>query len=128
MAIVERLSRYREFATFLAKYARADFVIDEEGERGTRRIERTAADGDAFARDIEALGPTFIKLGQLLSTRADMLPPAYVDALERLQDEVEPFPYSEAVAIVEDELGVRLSKAFVEFAPTPLAAASLGPV
>jgi len=128
MAIVERLSRYREFATFLAKYARADFVIDEEGERGTRGIERTAADGDAFARDIEALGPTFIKLGQLLSTRADMLPPAYVDALERLQDEVEPFPYSEAVAIVEDELGVRLSKAFVEFAPTPLAAASLGQV
>jgi predicted unusual protein kinase regulating ubiquinone biosynthesis (AarF/ABC1/UbiB family) len=131
MAIVERLSRYREFAAFLAKYAHADFVIDEEADRSAKNAGsagKTAADADAFARDIEALGPTFIKLGQLLSTRADMLPATYVDALARLQDEIEPFPYSEVVAIVEDELGVRLSKAFAEFDSTPLAAASLGQV
>jgi ubiquinone biosynthesis protein len=131
MAIVERLSRYREFAAFLAKYARADFVIDEEADRSANNAGnagKTAADADAFARDIEALGPTFIKLGQLLSTRADMLPATYVDALARLQDEIEPFPHSEVVAIVEDELGVRLSKAFAEFDSTPVAAASLGQV
>jgi ubiquinone biosynthesis protein len=133
MAIVERLSRYREFAAFLAKYSRADFVIDEDAraggtDHGARRGGGTAADAEAFARDIEALGPTFIKLGQLLSTRADLLPPTYVDALARLQDEIAPFPYSEVVAIVEEDLGVRLSKAFVEFEPTPLAAASLGQV
>ena len=128
MAIVERLSRYREFAAFLAKYARADFVVDEDSDRSERSSAKTAADADVFARDIESLGPTFIKLGQLLSTRADMLPPAYVDALARLQDAIEPFPYSDVVAIVEDELGVRLSKAFSEFESTPIAAASLGQV
>jgi ubiquinone biosynthesis protein len=128
MAIVERLNRYREFAAFLAKYARADFVIEDEDGNAGGRSASTAADADVFARDIEALGPTFIKLGQLLSTRADLLPPSYVDALARLQDEVEPFPYSDVIAIVEEELGVRLSKAFAEFDSTPVAAASLGQV
>src|SRR6185436_2522707 len=70
----------------------------------------------------------FIKLGQLLSTRAELLPAAYVEALARLQDDVEPFSYAEVVEIVERELGVRLSKAFVEFEQTPIAAASLGQV
>jgi predicted unusual protein kinase regulating ubiquinone biosynthesis (AarF/ABC1/UbiB family) len=126
MAIGERLSRYREFAAFVAKYAGADFVVTDTPE--ARRSGRRRAEADAFARDIEALGPTFIKLGQLLSTRADLLPAAYIDALERLQDEIEPFPYSDVVAIVEDELGARLSKAFTEFDSTPVAAASLGQV
>jgi ubiquinone biosynthesis protein len=117
MAIGERLSRYAAFAKFLAKYGRADF-----------EAHGAAADAESFVRDIEALGPTFIKLGQLLSTRADLLPPPYVEALARLQDDVEPFSYGEVVTIVEEELGVRLSKAFVEFDEKPIAAASLGQV
>ena len=83
---------------------------------------------DEFAKDLEKLGPTFIKIGQLLSTRADFLPPAYLQALTRLQDNCEPFSYSEVELIVVNELGVRLSKAFSSFDATPIAAASLGQI
>jgi predicted unusual protein kinase regulating ubiquinone biosynthesis (AarF/ABC1/UbiB family) len=69
-----------------------------------------------------------VKLGQLLSTRPDILPLAYVDALARLQDRVDPFPFAEVDRIVTSELGVRLSKAFLKFEREPLAAASLGQV
>ena len=128
MAIAERLSRYKDLAVFVAKYGRADFVAHAglEPVEGDRHA--TVPRAEAFARDLEALGPTFIKLGQILSTRADLLPQAYVDALARLQDDVEPFPYADVERIVQEELGVRLSKAFVEFDPTPIAAASLGQV
>ena len=81
-----------------------------------------------LARDIEKLGPTFIKLAQLLSTRSDFVPLAYMDALSRLQDRVEPFPFDQVQAIVAVEIGARISKAFKEFEPTPLAAGSLGQV
>lgn len=81
-----------------------------------------------LADDIEKLGPTYIKLAQLLSTRADLMPQAYMDALSRLQDKVEPFSFDQVQAIVSMEIGARLSKAFIEFDPQPLAAASLGQV
>ncbi|CAN5150548.1 hypothetical protein BH18GEM1_BH18GEM1_17430 [soil metagenome] len=68
------------------------------------------------------------KLGQLLSTRADLLPLPYLEALARLQDRVEAFPFEAVEEIVQTELGVRLSKAFASFDPKPLAAASLGQV
>ena len=83
---------------------------------------------DELAADLERLGPTYVKLGQLLSTRADLLPPAFLEALTRLQDKVEPFPFPEIEAIVTAELGVKMSKAFAEFEKTPVAAASLGQV
>ena len=83
---------------------------------------------DALAHDLEQLGPTFIKLGQVLSTRADLLPPAYLAALARLQDAIKPFPFEQVHAIVEEELGARLSKAFSVFEERPIAAASLGQV
>jgi ubiquinone biosynthesis protein len=74
------------------------------------------------------MGPTFTKLGQLLSTRVDLLPDAYTDALSRLQEGVEPFSAEEAKRIVEEELGVRVSQAFASFEEKPIAAASLGQV
>jgi predicted unusual protein kinase regulating ubiquinone biosynthesis (AarF/ABC1/UbiB family) len=83
---------------------------------------------EELAADLERMGPTFVKIGQLLSTRADLLPLPYLEALARLQDKVGPFPFLEVEAIVSAELGVRLSKAFSEFDPEPLAAASLGQV
>ncbi len=128
MAIVERLSRYKDFARFLAKYGRADILNAGRGEDTDSNQSASAADADEFARDIEALGPTFIKLGQLLSSRAELISPRYAEALARLQDAVEPFSYAEVVEIVERELRVRLSKAFVAFEETPIAAASLGQV
>ena len=87
-----------------------------------------AIDAHELTCDVERLGPTFVKLGQLLSTRADLLQPVYADALTRLQDNVEPFPFADVARIVEEELGVRLSKAFAGFEEAPLAAASLGQV
>jgi ubiquinone biosynthesis protein len=85
-------------------------------------------DPQALARDLEAMGPTFIKLGQVLSSRPDFLPAAEVAALARLQDDVAPFPFADVEAVIQDELGVRLSKAFLEFDPQPVASASLGQV
>jgi predicted unusual protein kinase regulating ubiquinone biosynthesis (AarF/ABC1/UbiB family) len=81
-----------------------------------------------LAKDLEALGSTFIKLGQILSTRPDLLSPPYLDALSRLQDSVEPFSFETIEQIISEELGVRLSNAFEEFEPEPIAAASLGQV
>ncbi len=83
---------------------------------------------EELVADLEKMGPTFIKLGQILSSRADLLPDRYLKALAKLQDKCEPFPYEEAEKIVEEELGVRISKAFQEFDPKPIAAASLGQV
>jgi predicted unusual protein kinase regulating ubiquinone biosynthesis (AarF/ABC1/UbiB family) len=114
-----KLSRYAAVAGILMKYGRN--VPDAE--------EAEASDlPDKLAHDLEALGPTFIKLGQVLSSRTDLLPPAYLEALARLQDDIEPFPFADVQRIVEEELGARLSKAFTVFEEKPIAAASLGQV
>ena len=128
----ERLKRYKDVAMLLIKYGRSD-LISAAGLEGSVLPDEIAAESQTapaedLAKDLEKLGPTFIKLGQLLSTRADLLPGPYLDALERLQDHIEPFPYEEVERIVSGELGVRLSKAFSDFDPTPLAAASLSQV
>jgi predicted unusual protein kinase regulating ubiquinone biosynthesis (AarF/ABC1/UbiB family) len=125
MPLRDRLSRYTDFARFAARYRRVGFV---NGEAPEVHPAADAGDAEAFARDLEALGPTFIKVGQLLSTRADLLPPDYLAALARLQDNVDPFPYEQVERILQDEIGVRLSKAFERFDTSPIAAASLGQV
>ena len=83
---------------------------------------------EEFVTDLEALGPTFIKIGQALSTRPDMVPAPYLAALERMQDNVAPIPFEQVRTVVEDELGVRISKPFAEFEEAPLGAASLAQV
>jgi len=129
-----QLKRYKDIVRLMVKYGRLGAEADAEGdfaglaEAGADEPADAAAAGLALAADLEALGPTFIKLGQLLATRADLLPVPYLTALARLQDRVEPFAFEEVRRIVEAELGVRLSKAFSEFEPAPLAAASLGQV
>src|SRR5688500_12090432 len=126
-----QLKRYKDLASLFMKYGRGDLVADVE-ETGTaaRRPaswgERALARPRASAR--RTLGPTYVKLGQRLATRADRLPPAFLEALTRLQDKVEPFPFEEAEAIVTAELGVKISKAFATFDEKPIAAASLGQV
>ena len=87
-----------------------------------------AADAEALVDELVAMGPTFVKLGQLLSTRADLLPPVYLEALASLRDDVEPLPPGEAERIVSQELGVRVSKAFGSFEARPIGSASLGQV
>jgi ubiquinone biosynthesis protein len=135
----KHLSRYGKIARLFAKYGRSDLVKsagledtlaaeDTASENGAGALTTTKVEGDQFAADLEAMGATYIKLGQLLSTRADLLPPAYTESLSRLQDAVEPFPFAQVEEIISSELGVRLSKAFLEFDSEPLAAGSLGQV
>jgi ubiquinone biosynthesis protein len=125
----DKLSRYAAVATLFLKYGRS-----KAGPSTTAlatELTESADDAQAaeqLARDLEALGPTFVKLGQVLSSRPDLMPEAYIEALERLQDNVKPFPFPDVQAIIEEDLGVRLSKAFDTFDEKPLAAASLGQV
>ena len=128
----EHLKRYRDLASLLFKYGRSDLVrsagLEGALEEGVQESPEQPAKAEELAADLERMGPTFIKLGQLLSTRPDLIPAAYADALSRLQDRVEPFDGEEAERIVSEELAVRVSKAFESFDRTPLAAASLGQV
>ncbi len=116
----------------LVKYGRSDLVrqarLDEDLEWDKVATDEVAPQAEELASDLEKLGPTFIKLGQLLSTRGDLFPTPYLDALSRLQDQIEPFQFEEIERIVSTELGVRISKAFAEFEVKPLAAASLAQV
>ena len=126
------LKRYKEIGTLLWKYGRSDWVkqMDFLGGRmeATAQTQNDEADPAKLADDLEAMGPTYVKIGQLLSSRSDLLPEAYLKALSRLQDKVKPFSYEEVEQIVLSELGIRISKAFSRFDPKPLAAASLGQV
>ena len=128
----EHLKRYKAIARLLLKYGRSDLATHAElsellpEERSPDAA--SAADAGDIAADLERLGPTFIKLGQLLSTRPDIVPPAYADALARLQDDCEPFPFAQVEAILSEELAVRPSKIFASIAARPIAAASIAQV
>ena len=128
------LQRYKQIAKLLWKYGRSDLVsqMGDDAMDPADREMKPPTDGEAtpeqLADDLEAMGPTYVKLGQVLAGRPDLIPPAYAKALSRLQDKVKPFPYAEVEAIVEAELKVRISKAFQRFDEVPIAAASLGQV
>jgi len=77
---------------------------------------------------LEELGPTFVKLGQILSTRPDLIPPDYIKELQKLQDKVPPFAYDQVEQIIKRELGADIPKIFKSFEQKPFAAASLGQV
>ncbi len=128
----EHLKRYKDMARLAYKYGRSDLVrttgLEGALEDEIQETSAQPAQAQELAADLERMGPTFIKLGQLLSTRPDLIPPAYASALARLQDRVEPFDGEEAERIVSEELGVRVSKAFASFERVPLAAASLAQV
>src|SRR5690349_17405123 len=119
---IEHLQRWRQIAGLMWKHGRAvrarDGVADEAAQQRAEQL----------ADDLEAMGPAYVKLGQVLSSRPDLLPADYVKALSRLQDDVKPFAFDEVRTIVEEELGARISKAFQSFEPEPIAAASLGQV
>jgi predicted unusual protein kinase regulating ubiquinone biosynthesis (AarF/ABC1/UbiB family) len=125
-----RARRYAALVRLLVRHGRSDLVsgagLDEYATESTP--DETSDQAVAFAADLEAMGPTYIKLGQLLSTRFDLLPPAYTTALSRLQDAIEPFPTSEVHAVVEADLGAEVRHVYAEFDDEPVAAASLGQV
>jgi ubiquinone biosynthesis protein len=128
----DHLRRYGQIAQLLIKYGRSDLVKQASLEKAldgeALKDPGTPADSEELAADLEAMGPTFVKLGQLLSSRPDILPPSYIAALSRLQDDVAPFAYDEVERIVAHELGARISRLYLDFDREPLAAASLGQV
>ncbi len=99
-----------------------------------RLAEVAAADGAPSARGrhlremLDELGPTFVKFGQLLSMRPDVVPPDIISELRGLQDDVRPFPFEQARRVVEEDLGLPLERLFLEFESKPMAAASIGQV
>jgi ubiquinone biosynthesis protein len=129
------IAAYRDLLVLFTKYGRKDFhlsfnsdeilISDESAVEIEPDVARRA---EAFASALKAMGPTYVKFGQVLSTRPDIVPPEYIVALESLQDDVEPFSFADVERIVEEDLKVRISKAFESFESTPLAAASLGQV
>lgn len=127
----QRLARHAQVVSRLARHRR---VLTGMDWASAPPVEPTIADASdiaearAFAADLESLGPVFVKLGQSLSTRPDLIPPAYIDALDRIQDEVSPVETALIERIIEDELGVRPGRLFAFFDPEPLAAASLAQV
>jgi ubiquinone biosynthesis protein len=122
-----KLSRYAAVATLLLKH-RPDLITATDPATGESITKNEQGEAERLAKDLEKLGPTFVKLGQLLSTRADLLPPVYLEALSRLQDDVKPVDLTDIHKTIENDLNVRLSKAFLRFDAVPLASASLGQV
>jgi len=127
------LKRYKDIAMLFWKYGTSDLAKEFEGEAlkdagGPAPSMAGQSKPEELADDLEKMGPTFIKFGQMLSSRPDLLPEPYLKALTRLQDKVKPFPYAEVEQIIASELGVRISKAFSIFDEKHLAAASLGQV
>jgi ubiquinone biosynthesis protein len=133
------LRRYAEIARVIARHGGQDLVrssglsdaLDVSLGDETPTDDHDADSGDAdrdLAADLEALGPTFIKLGQLLATRGDLLPDDQIEALSRLQDDVAPVPPEQIREVIEQEHGARLSNTFASFDEKPIASASLGQV
>ncbi len=133
------LSRYQQILRVLFKYGFGDLVdvlnIDQYLEVGLQFVSRGRRDhlerltrAERVRMAMEELGPTCVKLGQLLSTRPDLIPLEYLQEFAKLQDHVAPFPYQEVCEIVASELGTPPQEAFLRFEETPLAAASIGQV
>ncbi len=133
------LKRYRQILSIFIKYGFEDLLeilnIDQYLELGLKILTRKSPQKvDSFSRServrmaIEELGPTFIKLGQVLSTRQDLVPEDLIKELVKLQDEVPPFEYSQVVETIENELGSHPDELFLFFEDVPIASASIGQV
>ncbi len=131
--------RYRQILTILFKYGFGEIfatlnldqyleaslkMLFKKEQENIRKLSRA----EKVRKILEELGPTFIKFGQVLSSRPDLIPIDYIRELEKLQDKVPPFPYPEAALIIEEELGERPEQLFKSFNQNVLAAASIGQV
>lgn len=124
--IVEVLFKYG-FGFYLKK-AKLKHLLPIRKRSMNHKFKKGLSNPERLRLAFEELGGTFIKLGQLLSLRADLIPPEYSEELSKLQDSVKPFPFSQVKEIIKDELGMTINKAFAEFNPQPIAAASVGQV
>ncbi len=133
---IRHLNRYRQIVLVFAKHGFGVF-LDQLGIFKYLKLPRRATKttptsrlsvGERLRLSLAELGPAFIKLGQLVSTRPELLPPAIIAALEGLQDAVPSIPFAEVRTVVEGELGAGLAELFREFDEQPLAAASIAQV
>ncbi len=133
------LQRYRQILTVLFKYGFGDLVevlkIEQYIEIGLKMISRKRRDrleklsrAERVRLAFEELGPTFVKLGQILSTRPDLVPVDFINELSKLQDMVPPFPFDEASEIIKVDLGAAPEELFTSIDKTPIASASIGQV
>jgi ubiquinone biosynthesis protein len=126
--------RYKQIIDILIKYG-FGYIVEKVGiilPKGIARENLSPDDKTTTAQKVvmmlQELGPTFIKLGQVLSTRPDIIPDVYIKELKRLQDDVTPFSFETVKSQIEEELGFDLSHTFKSFDETPLASASIGQV
>jgi ubiquinone biosynthesis protein len=127
------LGRISEIAQVAVRHGfgyffRRNKLTDLIGEDGEVLSEAPSERGRHLREMLDELGPTFVKFGQLLSMRPDVLPPDIIAELRGLQDDVSPFPYEEAAQVIEESLGQPVERLFSEFDPVPMAAASIGQV
>jgi len=134
------VKRYREIVDVMIRHG-FGYLVDRFGLRPFRSLREKLfgprplkeqllilSEAERLRLALEELGPTFIKFGQILSTRHDLLPPEYINELTRLQDRVIPFEYAEAKKVIEKEFGKNIEEIFQSFNPRQIAAASIGQV
>jgi ubiquinone biosynthesis protein len=132
---VQDVQRLRQIFTVLARHGYGH-VIERLGLRDSRVLgiilptpsTKPASNPERLRQVLEELGPTFVKLGQILSTRPDLIPPAYIDEFSKLQDNVPPFPFEDVANQIRMELGANIGDVFTYFDPNPIASASLAQV
>lgn len=133
------INRYRQILTVFAKYGFGDLIetlrVGQYIELGLQLVSRGRSEphekltrAERVRHICEELGPTFVKLGQVLSTRPDLIPADWAEELEKLQHQVPPFPFTQVREIIERELGRPLDAAFARFDEQPIAAASMAQV
>ncbi|WP_260400390.1 ABC1 kinase family protein [Burkholderia ubonensis] len=132
-AVAARLPRLVQILRALAAAGWAHFVErlhvgQDVIDAATKELQPVDRDAVRFRKMLEALGPAFVKFGQLLSLRRDLLPEAWIEELQRLQDEVAVFPGDQAMSIIEHELGRPVHELYADFDEAPFAGASIGQV
>src|SRR3954470_1613281 len=119
------LGRLSEIAQVAVRHG---FGYALDGRKAADAETGHTARGRHLREMLDELGPTFVKFGQLLSTRPDLVPPDIIAELRGLQDDVRPFPFEHAERVIEEDLGNSLERLFLDFEREPVAAASIGQV
>ncbi|MBW2990392.1 AarF/ABC1/UbiB kinase family protein [Candidatus Woesearchaeota archaeon] len=122
------IKRFEQVLGVVTKYELGYFLEKAKLKKRKLRLKKKQSRPVELRMIFEELGGTFIKLGQLLSLRPDLIPKEYCDELSKLQDDVEPFPYEEVNHVIKAELKKPVSKLFKSFNKVPVAAASIGQV
>ena len=119
-----RIGRLSEIGRVATRHGFGYLIDRRRSNDNTQLADR----GRRLREMLDELGPTFVKFGQLLSTRPDVMPPDIIVELRKLQDDVTPIPFADIRRVIEEEMGLTLEQAFLTFDETPIAAASIGQV